>query len=378
MAKQAQLDAVRPVLNALDAEATAAEHVIDAVEKNADKAAKVVEHGLEKAADVVPEAIDKGVHVAASVGRRGVRGIRDPKVALLIITLSGAAAGAALGLVAYRVQKKRIEEKLSKEFDERFNKEMEEMRLLYIRRAKAGEFVTPRTAAEALLAKDAVDALEDYRAEESDDATPAKEEKPVAGTLVAPEDEAPGKNEAVRYDKQTRNAKAAEEIREQVVTVGADVAETTNAVGEPKAEVRNIFVNGTPIVDGDWDMEAEEAKRNPAQPYVISHDEFMENSYEHPQHSLTYYAGDDVLVDERDEMINDVERLVGTSSLGLFGHGSRDPNIVYVRNENPGVEADFEIALSHNKFSEEVMGLRHSDESSSPRFRSSPKWGDGE
>lgn len=378
MAKQAQLEAVRPVLNALDAEATAAEHVIDAVEKNADKAAEVIEHGLEKAADVVPEVVEKGVHAAAAVSRRGARGIRDPKVALLIVSLSGAAAGVALGVVAYRIQKKRIEEKLSKEFDERFNKEMEEMRQFYIRRAKAGEFVTPRTAAEALLAKEAVDALEEYRAEKSDDATPEKEEKPAAGNLVAPKDEPAGKNEAVRYDKVILDTDAAEEIREQVVTVAADVVEATNEVGEPKAEVRNVFVNGAALVDDEWDMDAEEAKRNPAYPYVISHDEYMENAFEHPQHSLTYYAGDDVLVDERDEMINDVERLVGTANLGQFGHGSRDANIVYVRNENPGVEADFEIALSQGKFSEEVMGLRHSDESSSPRFRRSPKWGDGE
>lgn len=355
MAKKAQLDAVRPVLNALDAEAAVAEHVIDAVVENADKAADVVEAGLETVADVVPEVLEKTVHVTADVAKRGVRGIRNPKTAAIVIGVGCVVAGAGLGVLAHQLLKKRLE----KQFEERLERELEEMRIFYSRRNKEGKFATPRDAAEALAASEA---LEKYQ---GDNVVVEITEIP----RPAPHgdvDESAAKNQAVRYDKVVTDSEAAEAVRGQVTTISQLEPAT-------ETETRNIFVDGKPLVDDDWDAEAEEARRNPAFPYVITHDEFMENNYEHPQHSLTYYAGDDVLVDERDEMIDDIESLIGTDNLTRFGSGSRDPNIVYIRNEKR--EADFEVALSKGKFSEEVMGLRHSDDSS--RLRRA-RWGDNE
>lgn len=363
MAKQAQIDAVRPVLTAIDNEVTAAEHILDAVVSSTDRATDALESGLERVADVVPEAIDKGVHVTAEVTRRGVRAFRNPKTLVIVFGVSCVLVGVGAGIVVHKIQKKRLE----KEYDERLEREIDEMRLHYIRRSKSGEFVTPRTAAEALLATDALEALQKYSAEETEDVKPGKDDSQLRNLSVVPKqrpDEATAKNQGTRYDKVVTDSEAAEAIREQVVTV----SENTGSVA------RNIFVDGKPLVDDDWDAEIEEANRNPEFPYVISEAEFMENAYQHPQHSLTYFKDDDVLVDSDSNMIDNVDELIGTMNLANFGHGSKDPNIVYIRNEKK--ESDFEVALNEGKFAEQVLGLRHSDDSSL-RFRRA-RWGDGE
>ena len=58
------------------------------------------------------------------------------------------------------------------------------------------------------------------------------------------------------------------------------------------------------------------------EPYVISPEQFGENE-DYERISLTYYA-DQVLVDENDEMIEDVEEMVGFESLNHFGEYEDD------------------------------------------------------
>jgi len=43
-----------------------------------------------------------------------------------------------------------------------------------------------------------------------------------------------------------------------------------------------------------------------------------------------------------------------------FGHGSGDPNVVYIRNEQ--YTAEIELCRSPNSYAEEVHGFKHSDE----------------
>lgn len=337
MAKQAQIDAVRPVLNALDKEVTAAEKVIDAVVSGADKATSAMESGLEAVADVVPETLDKTVHVTANVTRRGITAFRDPRKVLILLSISGAVAGAALGVVAYKMQKKRLE----KEFEARLERELEEMRLHYLARSKAGEFATPRSAAEALLAKEAIEALDQYQGTSGEK---IEEELDKTDEVVVEK----AKDGRTRYDKVKTADHIVEDLKDRVVEVEEIVQ-------------RNVFVDGKPLVDDEWDAEAEEASRNPEAPYIISIEEYMENAFEHEQTQLTYYAGDGILADEKDGMITEVQAIVGNENLSRFGHGSQDANTVYVRNER--TEADYEVTLSTGKFSEEVMGLTHSADS---------------
>lgn len=128
----------------------------------------------------------------------------------------------------------------------------------------------------------------------------------------------------------------------------------------------NIFVNDEPIARDDYDEELEESMRDHDQPYVISSEVYFEGAMGYEQASVTYYEGDDTLAGSDDKSIDDVDGVVGEDNLHRFGHGSKDPNIVYVRNEK--IEVDFEITRSKGEYGTEVMGfVRHSAMRSTPR-----------
>lgn len=94
-------------------------------------------------------------------------------------------------------------------------------------------------------------------------------------------------------------------------------------------------------------------------PYVITQEAYMENEIDYEQYGLTYYEGDEILVDERDEVIPDTQGTVGDENLLKFGMGTNNAHIVYVR--NPVRKADFEIVRHEGKYEEVVMGFKHED-----------------
>lgn len=122
--------------------------------------------------------------------------------------------------------------------------------------------------------------------------------------------------------------------------------------------VRNIFQEHKETATPAWDAHAERRRRNPDTPYVIHHDE-KDAMDGYSDVSFTYYAADDVLCNERDEVVDPAERdnMVGDANLDRFGHGSGSPEIVFVRNDN--LEMVFEIVRSPNSFAEEVHGFTH-------------------
>lgn len=136
--------------------------------------------------------------------------------------------------------------------------------------------------------------------------------------------------------------------------MGAD--EDTPDVEKFTPQTRNVFQE-VPPVDHEWDYHEETRKRSPDFPYVIHYDE--RNEIEYQEVTLTYYAGDDVLCNERDEVVDpqDRERLIGEKNLDRFGHGSNDPSIVYVRNDR--LELIYELVKSPHSFAEEVHGFSH-------------------
>ena len=85
-----------------------------------------------------------------------------------------------------------------------------------------------------------------------------------------------------------------------------------------------------------------------AKPYVIAPEEFGEvEDYE--TETLTYYEGDGVLVDDiSNEVIEDVESLVGEDSLQHFGE--YEPDSVHVRNDR--AQCDYEILLDTRCYSD--------------------------
>lgn len=108
-----------------------------------------------------------------------------------------------------------------------------------------------------------------------------------------------------------------------------------------------------------WNYEAEKASREGKHAYVIHADEVGDAEFSFDEITLTYYQGDDVLCDSEDKVVDDQERVVGIDNLDRFGHGSNDPNIVFVRNE--AMQLDIEIVRSEKTFAEEVHGLAHAD-----------------
>lgn len=81
-------------------------------------------------------------------------------------------------------------------------------------------------------------------------------------------------------------------------------------------------------------------------PYVISPEEFGEFS-DYETISLTYYE-DKILADDQDNVIDDIDNIVGNDSLTHFGEYEDD--LVYVRNDR--LRCDYEIALDVRKYSD--------------------------
>lgn len=81
-------------------------------------------------------------------------------------------------------------------------------------------------------------------------------------------------------------------------------------------------------------------------PYVISPDEFGENE-DYERISLTYYA-DQILADDDDNIVDNVEELVGFESLTHFGEYEDDS--VFVRNDR--LKCDYEILLDQGLYSD--------------------------
>jgi len=164
-----------------------------------------------------------------------------------------------------------------------------------------------------------------------------------------------------------------EEIKQKLVNYSA----ISTAKAENLVEVtKNVFTDSA-YVPTEFNYEEELLRRDPDRPYVVTEDEFMEAAPQFEQTSFTYYAGDAVLANMRDETVDgNWDDIIGNDNLMRFGHGSNDENIVYIR--NVALELDIEVTRSPGKFSKEVHDfdvddveneLRHS--SRRTKFRSS-------
>lgn len=86
--------------------------------------------------------------------------------------------------------------------------------------------------------------------------------------------------------------------------------------------------------------------KNNDHPYVISPGEFGEfEDYSHI--SLTYYA-DKYLTDSNDELLDNIDEIVGVESLSHFGEYEDDS--VFVRND--ALKCDYEILYDPRRYSE--------------------------
>lgn len=106
-------------------------------------------------------------------------------------------------------------------------------------------------------------------------------------------------------------------------------------------------------------------------PYVLTVEDFHQGMLGHDISTLTLYA-DQMLVNEREEPMDDVARVIGLANLKKFGADpDGDPNTLYIRNTRIGV--DFEIVRSEMTYAE-VVGLG-SDEGIEPNVKVENKKG---
>lgn len=242
--------------------------------------------------------------------------------------LLGAAALAGLSvgvLVGYKVAKKR----LSLDFEQRLEKEIAatEEHLLMVH--KYGKYATPESA------------LHEVEAEEDEIPPEVKRRDPKENALISAEEINTSK---VDYNK----ASKAEEGR---------------------VKIQNIFVNGQAL-ETTFDYEAEAATRSTEAPYIITTQEFDENEPDYDQTSFSYFEGDDVLAEaDTDQVVDDADGFVGQNNLQRFGHGSGDPNILFIRNDKK--EMLCEIVRVQGKYTKLILGFDDSDlEDNTPlRFR---------
>jgi hypothetical protein len=158
-----------------------------------------------------------------------------------------------------------------------------------------------------------------------------------------------------------------------------EAAQEEEVVGaEPEAETAEPVVHQNTFQqfgdaarpEHEWDWHKERSRRSPLKPYVIHIDEREERADVYECVMFTYFEEDDILCNERDEVVGkeDRDRIIGEANLNRFGHGSGDATVVYIRNDQ--LEMDVEVNLSPNSYAEEVHGfepeIRHSDQ----RFRS--------
>lgn len=145
-----------------------------------------------------------------------------------------------------------------------------------------------------------------------------------------------------------------EVVDETAVVVAAAALKSYQGVppSEQVAKVVNIFRR---TEQGDEEVDEPETMDDQDVPFIISQKVFMQNDPEHTQCTVTWFELDKVLIDEREDRLDDYDNMVGANNLERFGHKSNDPNVVYVRNDS--LQMDFEILLSRGKYTKDVLGL---------------------
>ena len=112
----------------------------------------------------------------------------------------------------------------------------------------------------------------------------------------------------------------------------------------------------------DWPDELARREARPLDPYVITEEEFLQNEPENDQMSVTWYAGDGVLTDDKEQPVPEpaADALVGLENMEKFGYGTHQHSVVHVRNMRVGT--DFEVKYSGMNYAREVLGyLEHSE-----------------
>lgn len=256
-------------------------------------------------------------------------------------TLSCVLGGVAAHLVTKKAMTAKYETLIAEEIDS--------ARLYFSKLYKSGDYSEPKRAAESLRGeKPAVEQYEKmaevYSRAES---TPIRKTSEATKTKIKPEE-----GEDMEAFEKRLIQKAKEEVEDVKERLG--IFEEDEDESEEEVITMNVFSENSPESD----------ERNPNKPFILTQREFEEGEHDYTQNTLTYYEGDDVLTDERDQPIHNKRPVVGDDNL-QFGEKSNDPNVVYIRNNH--LEVDFEVCRSDGSFAEEVLGYTEPSNKQRPR-----------
>lgn len=273
---------------------------------------------------------------------------RQSKGLMVLCAAFGAVSGSAATVV---VAMKRAE-KIYREVAQR---EINEAKEFYARLNKGGDYSSPEAAYEALHGEPPPTDLDDVT-HQQEDAVQALTRYGAGGAtqeeLLAFYRSLPDAEQAV-----LKAGLEPDVVDGEVVDKSDNLQEVT----------RNVFTDASIGVE-DFDPEAEQ--RGPDAPYVIRFEEFLETKPGFTAEQLTYYEADGVLCKDDDELVDDVNGLVGEANLMKFGLGSQDANVVYIRNER--WNCDFEVTRHKGSYDQVVHGvIEHSADyhRKTPRFR---------
>lgn len=138
--------------------------------------------------------------------------------------------------------------------------------------------------------------------------------------------------------------------------------------GDIDVEVNSVTTVTVTKDEEEWDESWEEDRTSDA-PYVLSYSEFHRGETIGPQLNLTYFAGDDILCTSDDNaIIYNADQVVGALP---FGRGSRDPDVVFIRNEKLG--HDYEVTRVPHSYQTEVLGMEAEEEAERDDLRHSDR-----
>lgn len=108
-----------------------------------------------------------------------------------------------------------------------------------------------------------------------------------------------------------------------------------------------------PEEEDDEDLEVDETDISSRSegPYPITAGEFCNTRTYYDKASLNYFAEDNVVADDRDEILENADRILG--DLQAAFRESRSPAIAYIRNEE--LEIDYEISYVDGSYRRDVL-----------------------
>lgn len=120
---------------------------------------------------------------------------------------------------------------------------------------------------------------------------------------------------------------------------------------EPEGDDQEFLDN----LEADIHDEIEEPETK-EKPYQITLGEFYQERREYDKNTIDWYDGDNVVLDEQEEVIANVVAYVGCSMKELFGEAplDGDPDSRFVRNDRYG--SDYEVIRHHGSYRELAGG----------------------